>query len=78
MLILLSGVALSLLKGAWPALAKFKWAFLTRETWDPVTEQFGALGADVRHARHLVPGDALAVPFSFGIAIFLTELARSG
>ena len=42
-LILLSGVALSLLKGAWPALAKFKWAFLTRETWDPVTEQFGAL-----------------------------------
>lgn len=75
MLILLSGVALSLLKGAWPALAKFKWAFLTRETWDPVTEQFGALAPMYGTLVTSFLAMLIAVPFSFGIAIFLTELS---
>ncbi|MFZ1099975.1 MAG: phosphate ABC transporter permease subunit PstC [Steroidobacteraceae bacterium] len=74
-LILLSGVALSLLKGAWPALAKFKWAFLTRETWDPVTEQFGALAPMYGTLVTSFLAMLIAVPFSFGIAIFLTELS---
>ena len=42
-LALLGGVAISLLVGAWPALAHFKFSFLTREVWNPVTDQFGAL-----------------------------------
>src|SRR5204862_123040 len=42
-LALLGGVAFSLLAGAWPALAHFRLGFLTREIWNPVTEQFGAL-----------------------------------
>ena len=74
-LLLLGGVALSLLIGAWPALAHFKLAFLTREIWNPVTDQYGALapiyGTLVTSALALL----LAVPVSFGIAIFLTELA---
>ena len=44
-LALLGGVAVSLLAGAWPAFAHFKLSFLTREVWNPVTEQFGALAA---------------------------------
>jgi len=42
-LALLGGVAISLLVGAWPAFAHFKLGFLTREIWNPVTDQFGAL-----------------------------------
>ena len=43
-LALLGGVAVSLLsQGAWPAFLCFKLAFLTREIWNPVTEEFGAL-----------------------------------
>ena len=74
-LLLLGGVAVSLLAGAWPAFAHFKFAFLTREIWNPVTDQFGALapiyGTLVTSALALL----LAIPVSFGIAIFLTELA---
>jgi phosphate transport system permease protein len=74
-LALLSGVALSLVKGAWPALSKFKWAFLTRETWDPVTEQFGALAPMYGTLVTSLLAMLLAIPFSFGIAVFLTELS---
>ncbi len=74
-LLLLGGVVLSLVVGAWPALAHFKLSFLTREIWNPVTDQYGALapvyGTLVTSALALL----LAIPVSFGIAIFLTELA---
>ncbi len=74
-LLLLGGVVLSLVVGAWPALSHFKFSFLTREVWNPVTDQYGALapiyGTLVTSALALL----LAVPVSFGIAIFLTELA---
>ncbi len=49
--------------------------FLTTSTWDPVTEVFGALpfifGTIVSSLLALL----IAVPFSLGIAIFLSELA---
>jgi len=74
-LLLLGGVAASLLIGAWPALAHFQLTFLTRVIWNPVTDQFGALapvyGTLVTSCLALL----LAIPVSFGIAIFLTELA---
>ncbi len=73
-LVLLGGVIVSLLQGAWPALGKFGLRFLTTEAWNPVTEEFGALapvfGTLVTSAIAL----ALGVPISFGIAIFITEL----
>jgi phosphate transport system permease protein len=74
-LALLGGVAVSLLAGAWPAFARFKLAFLTREIWNPVTDQYGALapvyGTLVTSALALL----LAIPVSLGVAVFLTELA---
>ena len=42
-LLLLGGVMVSLFIGAWPAISKFGFGFLGTETWNPVTEQFGAL-----------------------------------
>ena len=42
-LIILGGIIISLVHGAWPALAKFGFGFLVSDTWNPVTEKFGAV-----------------------------------
>jgi phosphate transport system permease protein len=74
-LLLLGGVAVSLLVGSWPAFSHFKLAFLTREIWNPVTDQFGALAPVYGTLVTSLLALLLAVPVSFGIAMFLTELA---
>jgi phosphate transport system permease protein len=73
-LVLLGGVAIALLKGAWPALSHFKLDFLTRQVWNPVTEKFGALAAIYGTLITSFIAMAVAIPLSFGISIFLTEL----
>jgi phosphate transport system permease protein len=72
-LFLLAGVMLALCYGGWPALKTFKFAFLTREVWNPVTEQFGALAALYGTVITSVVAMVIAVPLAFGIAVFLTE-----
>jgi phosphate transport system permease protein len=74
-LIILGGVALSLVQGAWPALSHFKLQFLTREIWNPVTDQFGALAPIYGTVVTSLIAMLLAIPISFGIAIFLTQLS---
>jgi phosphate transport system permease protein len=74
-LLLLGGVAVSLLIGSWPAFSHFKLAFLTREIWNPVTDQYGALAPVYGTLVTSLLALLLAIPVSFGIAIFLTELA---
>ena len=74
-LILLGGVAVSLLKGSWPAFSHFKLSFLTREVWNPVTDQFGALAPVYGTLVTSLIAMLIAIPVSFGIALFLTELA---
>jgi len=73
-LVLLGGVAISLITGSWEALSKFGFSFLTTESWNPVTENFGALapiyGTIVTSAVAIL----IAVPIGIGIAVFLTEL----
>src|SRR6204780_169568 len=73
-LLILGGVAVPLARGAWPGLDHFGFSFVSREIWNPVTEQFGALapiyGTVVASAIAML----LAVPAGFGIALFLTEL----
>ena len=73
-LVILGGVAISLLHGSWPALSHFGLRFVTREIWNPVTEQFGALSAIYGTIVTSAIAMALAVPVGFGIALFLTEL----
>lgn len=68
-------ILISLSIGAYPALSKFGFGFLGSSEWNPVTEQFGALvaifGTLVSSAIALL----IAIPVSFGIALFITELA---
>ncbi|MDR2786980.1 MAG: phosphate ABC transporter permease subunit PstC [Candidatus Accumulibacter sp.] len=74
-LALLLGILVSLVVGAWPAIRAFGPGFLTRNAWDPVREDFGGLvmiyGTLMTSAIALL----IATPVSFGIALFLTELA---
>jgi phosphate transport system permease protein len=73
-LLILGGVAISLVRGAWPALQHFGFAFVTGEIWNPVTEEFGALAPIYGTVVTSVIAMALAVPTGFGIALFLTEI----
>jgi phosphate transport system permease protein len=76
-LVLLGGVALSLIKGALPAFSHFGFAFLTKEVWNPVTDKFGALAPIYGTVVTSLIAMLLAIPISLGIAIFLSELAPS-
>lgn len=74
-LALLAAILASLVVGAWPAIHKYGLGFLTSSVWDPVQEDFGGLvmiyGTLMTSAIALL----IAVPVSFGIALFLTEMS---
>ena len=72
---LLVAILGSLFVGAWPAIAKYGLGFLTSTTWDPVTEEFGGLVMIYGTLATSIIALLIAVPVSFGIALFLTELS---
>jgi phosphate transport system permease protein len=72
---LLGAILVSLLAGSMPSIHKFGLAFLFNENWDPVQEDFGALVPIVGTLVTSGIALAIAIPVSFGIAIFLTELS---
>jgi phosphate transport system permease protein len=73
-LAMLTAIVVSLAIGAAPAFHKFGLSFLSSTDWNPVTEQFGGFvpifGTLVTSAIALL----IAIPLSFGVALFLTEL----
>ena len=73
-LILLGGVMLSLVIGAWPALTTFGFDFVSTQSWNPVTEKFGALAPVYGTLVTSFIAMLLAIPFGLLIAMFLTEL----
>jgi phosphate transport system permease protein len=73
-LVILGGVAISLIVGSWQAMSKFGFSFLTTESWNPVTEKFGALAPIYGTVVTAAISILIAVPIGIGIAIFLTEL----
>lgn len=73
-LVLLGGVIVSLAMGAAPALGQFGSGFLTSDSWNPVTEKFGALAAIYGTLVTSLVALVIAVPIGLGIAVFLTEL----
>ena len=74
-LALLIGILGSLIFGAWPAIDKYGLSFLTRSVWDPVQEDFGGLVMTYGTLATSLIALLIAVPVSFGIALFLTELS---
>ena len=73
-LLLLSGVIISLIAGSLPALRTFGFGFLTSERWNPVTENFGALAPIYGTLVTSLIAMLIAVPVGLMIAFFLTEL----
>jgi phosphate transport system permease protein len=73
-LLLLSGIIVSLIIGSWPALSKFGPGFLVSERWNPVTEIFGAMAPIYGTIVTSLIAMLIAVPIGLMIAMFLTEL----
>jgi phosphate transport system permease protein len=73
-LVTLLAIIGSLIVGAWPTLSTTGLNFFVSDSWDPVRKLFGGMaplwGTLVTATIALV----IAVPVSFGIAIFLTEI----
>ena len=74
-LLSLGAAALSMLLGGMPAFARFGFGFLYRSEWNPVQQDFGALVPIYGTLMTSVLAMLLAVPVSFGIALFLTEVS---
>jgi phosphate transport system permease protein len=73
-LIILGGIIVSLLHGSWPALSTYGITFLYDETWNPVTEKFGAIAPIYGTIVTSLIAMLIAVPVGLFIALFLTEL----
>jgi phosphate transport system permease protein len=73
--LILGGVLVALVQGAWPALHAFGFSFLYTSAWNPVTNKFGALapiyGTLVTSTIAMVVG----IPVAFGVAVFITEIS---
>jgi len=74
-LLVLGAAAASMLWGGREAFATFGWHFIVSDEWDAVGHRFGAFvpiyGTLVSSAIAMI----IAIPVSFGIALFLTEIA---
>jgi phosphate transport system permease protein len=79
-LVLLIAVVLvfELWKGSALAREKLGWGFLLSSSWNPVTEQFGALPFIYGTVVTSVLALLISVPLGVGAAIFLSELAPPG
>ena len=73
-LLLLGGVILALLHGSLPAFSKFGIDFIYTQAWSPARDNFGALAPISGTLITSFIAMLVAVPLSFGIAIFLTEI----
>ncbi len=72
---LLLGIIITLFIGSLPAIKAFGWGFWTSDAWDPVTIDFGGLVPIYGTFVTSIIAMLIAIPVSFGIAIFITELA---
>ncbi len=74
-LLLLVAIIVSLIIGSIPSMKAFGFSFLTSAEWDPVTNEYGAFVPIVGTLTTSAIALLIAIPVSFGIALFLTELS---
>src|SRR6201996_2567873 len=75
-LLILGGIIISLIVGAWPAMKEYGIAFLWTQRWAPSADPpvLGALGPMYGTLVTSFIAMLIAIPVGLGIAIFLTEL----
>jgi phosphate transport system permease protein len=74
-LLSLGGIIVSLFVASLPTIHKFGLSFLWTADWDPPNDTFGALVPIYGTIATSLVALVIAVPVSFGIALFLTELS---
>jgi phosphate transport system permease protein len=74
-LIFLVGIILSLIVSAWPAFKEFGFNFFISTNWDVVNSKFGVVISIYGTLVSALIALIIAVPISFGIALFLTEIS---
>jgi phosphate transport system permease protein len=74
-LIFLVGIILSLIVSAWPAFKEFGFNFFISTNWDVVNSKFGVVISIYGTLVSALIALVIAVPISFGIALFLTEIS---
>ena len=72
-LVVLLGIIGSLVVSAWPALKEFGFPFFYTIEWDIINSKFGGLIAIFGTVVTATIAILIALPLSFGIAVFLTE-----
>src|SRR5712691_5689680 len=75
-LLILGGIILSLIAGAWPAIREYGFSFLFTSRWAPSADPpvLGALAPIYGTLVTSIIAMTIAIPVGIGIAIFLTEL----
>jgi phosphate transport system permease protein len=74
-LVLLVAIIVTLVIGAWPSIQEFGLSFLWTSEWDPDKDRYGGLAMIYGTLMTSLIALVIAVPVSFGIALFLTELS---
>ena len=73
--ILLAAIMVSLIYGSQESIVKYGLSFLWTDDWNPVEDSYGALVPIVGTLLSSLIALVIAIPVSFGIAMFLTELS---
>src|SRR5712672_3842247 len=75
-LLILGGIIISLIIGAWPAMKEYGFAFLWTQRWAPSADPpvLGALGPIYGTLITSVIAMMIAIPVGLGIARFLTQI----
>ncbi len=71
----LLAMAAEMVGASWLSIREFGWEFIVSRDWNPVTEEFGALPFIYGTVVSSLLALAISVPISFGVAIFLSEMA---
>jgi len=76
-LVVLAGIIISLIITSWPTFAKYGPGFFFHNEWDVVNSEFGGLDSIYGTLVTAFIALLIAVPVSFGISVFLTEMCPS-
>ena len=74
-LLIVVGIAATLIQGSWLSLRQFGFSFWRTSTWDPVAGQFGALPFIWGTLYSSLLALVLSTTVALGIAVFLAELS---
>ena len=72
--VIMGGIFFVLFEQSLPAIKKFGVAFFFADSWNPVTQEFGALSSIYGTLVSTIIALVFAVPLSIGIALFLVEM----